>query len=77
MCFYGIQVEEPELVKEYVDKGFTLLKEGEKEDQGVFTRLLGWYYLYRKDYQKAEENFRRSMRSFRKRSRKMGVSISV
>ena len=66
MCFYGIQVEEPELVKEYVDKGFTLLKEGEKEDQGVFTRLLGWYYLYRKDYQKAEENFRRSIEIFQK-----------
>ena len=66
MCFYGIQVEEPELVKEYVDKGFTLLKEEEKEDQGVFTRLLGWYYLYRKDYQKAEENFRRSIEIFQK-----------
>ena len=66
MCFYGIQVEEPELVKEYVDKGFTLLKEGEKEDQGVFTRLLGWYYLYRKDYQKAEENFSRSIEIFQK-----------
>ena len=59
-------MEEPELVKEYVDKGFTLLKEGEKEDQGVFTRLLGWYYLYRKDYQKAEENFRRSIEIFQK-----------
>ena len=59
-------MEEPELVKEYVDKGFTLLKEEKKEDQGVFTRLLGWYYLYRKDYQKAEENFRRSIEIFQK-----------
>ncbi len=64
MCFYGIQVEEPELVKEYLDKGFALLKEGEKEAQGVFTRLLGWYYLYRKDYKKAEESFRQAIKIF-------------
>ena len=64
MCFYGIQIEDPKLVKEYLDKGFALLKEGDKEDQGVFTRLLGWYYLYRKDYKKAEESFRQAIEIF-------------
>ncbi len=64
MSFYGIQVEEPDLVKKYLDKGFELVKEGETEDQGVFTRLLGWYYLYRKEYEKAEEKFRQAIEIF-------------
>ena len=64
ICFYGIQVEKPDLVKEYLDRGFLLLKEEDKEDRGVFTRLLGWYYLYQKEYKKAEETFRRAIEIF-------------
>ena len=65
MSFYGIQVEKPELVKEYLEKGFALLEEGETEDKGVFTRLQGWYYLYKKEYKKAEEKFREAIEIFK------------
>lgn len=65
MCFYGIQVEDQELVGEYLEKGFSLLEEEDREDRGVFTRLLGWYYLYRKDYERAEKTFRKAMEIFK------------
>lgn len=65
MSFYGIQVENPELVKEYLEKGFALLDEGETEDKGVFTRLQGWYYLHKKEYKKAEEKFLEAIEIFK------------
>lgn len=65
MCFYGIQIEDSQLVKEYLDRGFSLLNEEDKEERGVFTRLLGWYYLHEKEYKKAEEAFRKAIDIFR------------
>ena len=41
MCFYGIQIEDPKLVKEYLDKGFALLKEGDKRGSGSFYEAAG------------------------------------
>ena len=78
MSFYGIQVEDPELVKEYLDKGFALLQEDENEERGVFTRLLGWYYLYKKDYEKAEEKFLEAVELFQKPESQEGcLHISI
>ena len=78
MSFYGIQVEDPELVKEYLDKGFALLQEEENEERGVFTRLLGWYYLYKKDYEKAEEKFLEAVELFQKPESQEGcLHISI
>ena len=80
MCFYGIQVEKADVVKEYLDKGSGLLIQEDKEDRGVFTRLQGWYHLYKKEYEKAEEDFRRAIEIFQtaeSEDRRFHISIAA
>lgn len=67
MIFYGIQIEDFVQVQEYVKKGLQFLKKEEKEteEQGVFMRLLGCYFLYQKEYKKAEKTLIEAMKIFR------------
>lgn len=66
MIFYGIQVEDMELVKTYVNRGLSILEAEEKEaeEKGVFVRLQGWYLLHMKRYEEANQVLHRAMEIF-------------
>ena len=67
MIFYGIQVEDLKLVEAYVNRGLELLEKEQQpaEEKGVFTRLKGWYLLYRGSYEEAEQTLHKAMELFR------------
>lgn len=67
MIFFGIQVEDLECVKQYVEKGIAVIEAGDKasEEKGVFTRLKGWYLLHEGKYQEAEEVLKQAMDIFK------------
>lgn len=67
MIFYGIQVENMELVKEYVTQGLSALwtEDRETEEKGVFVRLQGWYLLHTGKYEEADRVLHHAMDIFK------------
>ncbi len=54
MLFYGIQVQKPEILEEYLEKAFALIQPEENPYQyGVFLRQKGIYHIIQKDYDNA------------------------
>lgn len=65
MIFYGIQVEDLELVKKYVDEGLSLINVQEPDERGAFMRLRGWYLLHEADMRRPARRSQRPARYLR------------
>ena len=64
MIFYGIQVEDLELVKKYVDEGLSLINVQEPDERGAFMRLRGWYLLHEGRYEEARQTLTEARQIF-------------
>ena len=64
MIFYGIQVEDLELVKKYVDEGLSLINVQEPDERGDFMRLRGWYLLHEGRYEEARQTLTEARQIF-------------
>lgn len=64
MIFYGIQVEDLQLVKKYVDEGLSLINVQEPDERGAFMRLKGWYLLHEGRYEEARQTLTEARQIF-------------
>ena len=64
MIFYGIQVEDLELVKKYVDEGLSLINVQEPDERGAFMRLKGWYLLHEGRYEESRQTLTEARQIF-------------
>ncbi len=81
MIFYAIQIDNSELMLEYIEKSFELLdKKDILEERGIILRLKGLYLIKNKDYDEADYILRQSINLFsslNKFSSKYSVNISA
>ncbi len=62
MIFYGIEIHDPTIIKNYVEKGLNLLNENNYiREKYLFTRYLALYQLMKGMYKESHENFQISM----------------
>ncbi|MDD3217768.1 MAG: hypothetical protein PHC41_04310 [Lachnospiraceae bacterium] len=65
MIYYGIQLYEPELMKQYLDLGLALASEQNYlMERALFLRLNGLYHLMCNEYEESEEDLRTSISIF-------------
>ena len=78
MIFYGIQVEDLSIVKQYIEEGLSLINIQELEERGIFTRLRGWYLLHSGEYKEAREVLREACSIFEACSNQdLGYTLSI
>jgi DNA-binding SARP family transcriptional activator len=81
MIYYGIQVDNNEIMKEYIDKSMSLLdKRDIIEERGIILRLKGLYFIKTENYKDAASNLTESINIFSSLNmfnKKYSVNISA
>jgi DNA-binding SARP family transcriptional activator len=81
MIYYGIQVDNNEIMKEYIDKSMSLLEKRDIiEERGIILRLKGLYFIKTENYKEAASNLTESINIFSSLNmfnKKYSVNISA
>ncbi len=81
MIYYGIQVDNNEIMKEYIDRSMNLLEKRDIiEERGIILRLKGLYFIKTENYKEAASNLTESINIFSSLNmfnKKYSVNISA
>lgn len=81
MIYYGIQVDNSEIMKEYIGRGMNLLEKRDIiEERGIMLRLKGLYFIKTENYKEAASNLTESINIFSSLymfNKKYSVNISA
>lgn len=81
MIYYGIQVDNNKIMKEYIDKSMSLLEKRDIiEERGIILRLKGLYFIKTENYKEASSSLTESINIFSSLNmfnKKYSVNISA